>query len=184
MVNYMADSVIAANIPAKFRAYRNYGAGLYGTGQYAVSKIVADTFPRHVLIDVDASNPDLCDILDSERFDATPVHWPAWRAERDKWCRERHIERFPKIYCSIDPGDGYGVEAVLDACESANQLPPEHWWIAWYTPNHIPPTAQQVADEIKRLTNCIISPSKIWGCQYANFGSYDASIIYQDPEWA
>jgi hypothetical protein len=184
-VTLMADSVEPALIPASFRAYRTRGVAPYADGPYAWDRAETDSFPRRLAgIDVDASSPARADVLDTERFDATPAQWPAWRAERVRLCHEGKARGWPKVYCSIAPGDGYGVQAVAEACRSAGQALPDRWWSAWYaTPGGQPPTAEDVVSQILASAGVRLAVGTIWACQYLAGVSYDLSVVYQDPEW-
>lgn len=185
-LTYGADSVSPlTGIPASYRADRNKGAILYGDGRFAAAPDVAGCFPRRLFISVTGlpANTDRCRALDVERGDATADHWPDWRAERVRYCKAHDLDTWPIVYCSIDPDPAHGVSAVLDACRLAGQEPPLHWWIAWYTPGGIAPTALEVAEEIKRVTGHDIPVADIWGCQFADMGAYDKSVIYQPARW-
>lgn len=183
----MADSTSPVlEIPESYRAYKNRGVALYATGEYAAPHATASIYPRRKWIDV-TGNPgaaDLAEILDVERFDATAEDWPPFRARRDAWCRNHNSNRWPICYCSIDPDADHGVAAVVRATLEAHQEPVQHWLIAWYTPGGYIPTAKQVQTEIRQLTDLEIPLETIWGCQYADLGGYDASVIYQTPNWA
>ena len=189
MSSLMADSVTPHAIPESFRAHRNRGVAPYANGHYEWSHREIRSFPRHLAgIDVDGSDPESADVLDVERFDATPAQWPEWRRDRDKAVKDGLAKGWPKVYTSIAPGDGYGVAAIVAATEAASHRQVERWWIAWYTPGGFQPTQQQIADEIKALTGLEIPVGTIWACQYrpdvpGNGGSYDLSVVYGDPEW-
>lgn len=179
----MADSVDPRRIPAAFGAYNNRGVAPYANGLYTWSRRQVGWWPRHVQgIDVNGQAPELADVLDSERFDATPQQWPAWRTARVRLVHENKARGWPKVYCSINPGGGYGVKPIVEATKAAGQIPVERWWIAWYVYPRIP-TAAEVAAEILRLTGEIVDPDTIWGCQYGSLGAYDVSVVYQAPEW-
>lgn len=185
----MADSITPHAIPATYSAKRNRGVAPYIDGNYAWPRGVIRSYPRHLLgIDVTGAHPEAADVLDSELFDATPDDWPKWRHDRDELVRQGKTRGWPKVYCSIDPGDGYGVAAIVAATAAANQQPVERWWIAWYTPGQYAPTQTQVLAQVRALTNITLPLGSIWGCQYAADvpgvgGSYDLSVIYEDPEW-
>lgn len=179
----MADSVEPGLIPEAFAAYANRGVAPYANGRYAWPRRELARFPRHVQgIDVNGQAPELADVADSERFDMTPAQWPAWRAARVAAVKAGKARGWAKVYCSIDPGGGYGVKPIVEATKAAGQEPVTHWWIAWYVYPHIP-TAAEVAAEILRLTGEIVDPDTIWACQYGSLGAYDVSVVYQAPEW-
>lgn len=179
----MADSVSPYGIPESFRAYRNRGVAPYVNGRYAWPAAAVRSFPRRLAgIDVNATRPDLGDVLDCERFDATPQDWPDWRARRVALVKEGHARGWPKVYTSIAPGGGYGVGPLVTVTEERNQEPIHHWWIAWYVYPHVPAAAEVVA-EVERLTGFRMAESDLFGCQYGTLGGYDISVIYQDPEW-
>ena len=183
---YMADSVTPiSGIPVKYQAQRNMGAALYGNGDFAAPPEVIAHYPRHLLISVngDKSAANSCAILDVERYDATAADWPEFRATRDEICRTHDGYQWPIVYCSIDPDPMHGVAAILHECRLAGQEPPWHWWIAWYTDGHFMPSQEDVAVQIHSLTGLHVDPTTIWGCQFADFGHYDASVIYQRPSW-
>jgi hypothetical protein len=186
MTTLMADSVEPlAEIPHSFRSQRNRGALLYADGRYEASTEVTDAFPRREWISV-TGRPGAAAkarFQDSERYDATPGHWPAFRAEREQLCHDGKVTGWPGVYCSISPGPGYGVAAIMQACRDARQEPPRHWLIAWYTSNGYAPSAVQVAAEIRRQTGITLDPATIYGCQFAT-GAWDTSVVYQDPGWA
>ena len=185
-MNLIADSVTPlVAIPAAFRVQRNRGALLYADGDYVADSGVAHTFPRREWISTRrhyAGQARLARFLDSERFDAQPEDFPPFRLEREHLIDQGEVHGYPGIYCSIDPGDGFGVKAVIAACRQADQPLPYHWWIAWYTSGGFAPDAQQVADEIYRLTREHIYASDIYACQFAT-GAYDLSVVYQTPAW-
>jgi hypothetical protein len=183
---YGADSVQPLQgIPASYRADKTKGVMLYGDGEFAAQPDIASIYPRRMFISVtgNPANVDRCRILDVERGDADASHWPAWRAERVAWCKRHESDGWPIVYCSIDPDPTHGVKAVLDECRHAGQEPPLHWFIANYTPGAFVPTAVQVCETIKRITGEIIPPEHIWGSQFADFGSYDKSVIFQPARW-
>lgn len=181
----MADSTSPGRIPEAFRADRNRGVAPYRDGQYDWPEHEIATWPRHLAGICTTGAADMAayaDVYDCERYDGTPEGWPAFRAERDDLCGRGIVHGWPKPYTSIDPGDGYGVAAVLDATRKAGQEDPLHWWIAWYTAAGVVPTAVDVVREIHTLTGIVIAAKDIWGCQYAT-GHYDTTVIYQNPEW-
>jgi hypothetical protein len=183
----MADSTSPMlEIPESYRAYKNRGVALYADGHYGTPPATAGVFSRRKWIDV-TGNPasaTVAEIMDCERFDATAADFPEFRKRRDEWCSDHSSNRWPIVYCSIDPDPAHGVAAVAEAVRAAGQEPVEHWWIAWYTPGGYIPTAQQVKAEIFHITEIEIPVWTIWGCQYADNGGYDASVIYQTPNWA
>lgn len=186
MTTLMADSTEPlAEIPSSFRTQRNRGALLYSDGLYAATDAVVAAFPRREWISVTglAGAAAKARFQDSERYDATPAHWPAFRAERDSLVRDGKVTGWPGVYCSIAPGPGYGVAAIAQACRDAGQELPQHWLIAWYTSNGYAPSAEQVTAEIRRQTLIDLDPSTIYGCQYAT-GLWDTSVVYQNPGWA
>jgi hypothetical protein len=186
MTTLMADSTEPlTEIPSSFRSQRNRGALLYADGLYEASPAVIAAFPRREWISVtgQAAAAAKARFQDSERYDATPEHWPAFRAERDRLCHDGTVTGWPGVYCSIDPGPGYGVAAIVKACRDAGQELPQHWLIAWYTSNGYAPSAAQVAAEIRRQAGISLDPATIWGCQYAT-GAWDTSVVYQNPGWA
>lgn len=182
----MADSTTPGLIPASFRTQRNRGVAPYINGPRAWSPAQISVFPRHLKgIDVTGGAPELADVLDCERFDATPGQFPQWRTDRVAFMHAHGLTRgWPKPYTSINPGLGFGVEPIWTACERAGQEPPEHWWIAWYKlVNGEAPTQYDVAQEIERLTTIQVDPSDIWGCQYQTLPNYDLTIVYQEADW-
>jgi hypothetical protein len=185
-VTYAADAVQPLQgIPASYRADRNKGVLLYGDGAFAAAPDIASVYPRRLFISTTGAiaNVDRCRVLDVERFDATADHWPDWRAARVTWCKQHDNDLWPIVYCSIDPDPSHGVKAVLDACRLAGQEPPKHWWIANYTPGAFVPTVDDVVKTIKRLCGEEIDPDAIWGTQFADFGTFDKSVIFQPPRW-
>jgi hypothetical protein len=185
-MTYGADSVSPIHaIPTSYRADRNKGVMLYGDGMFAAAPDVADIYPRRLFISAtgQAANVDRCRILDVERGDASADHWPDWRSARVAWCKKHNNDLWPIVYSSIDPDPDHGVKAVLQACRLADQKPPMHWWIAWYTPGGFIPTAKEVAGEILRVSGEVVALEDIWGCQYADMGAFDKSVIYQPARW-
>jgi hypothetical protein len=182
MYTYGADAVDLAEIPDSYTAMKNRGVLLYGNGKFSEVNS-AKHYPRHLLISTtgDVRSATTCDMLDVERFDATAEQWPEWRAARDTWCKSENSNRWPKVYCSIDPDEDHGVPAIVKATRDAKQERVKHWAIAYYTGRIMTP--QALASDIRILTGEVISWEDIWGCQY-DTGHYDAWVIYQNPQWA
>lgn len=182
----MADSIRPlTDIPVSFRVQRNRGALLYADGDYACSPAIASVFRRREWISV-TGEPRIAlkaRFLDVERYDAFPADWPAFRTYRDQLCKDGKVQGWPGVYCSIDPGPPYGVQQVIDACQAAGQELPQHWFIAWYVEGILPPSALEVVNQIADLTGVTLDRATIWGCQYST-GTYDQSIVYQNPDWS
>lgn len=199
----MADAVDPSGIPKGFREDRNRGVAPYGDGRFEWHRLTERSFPRRLAgIDVTGETPETCDALDVERYDATAEEWPGWRHQRVEHLKaqgQHDGTGWPIVYCSINPGPPYGVAQVVAATEAAQQRPVERWWIAWYPTidqimltgkpslgqyNGAPiPSKEAVLAEIKKLTGIVLEPGTLWACQFASFATFDASIVYQDPQW-
>jgi hypothetical protein len=183
----VADAIDPGNIPDSFRLDRNRGVNPYTVPPFDRAWThQLRRWPRRIGgIDTTGGHPEAACCLDVERYDATAGMWPEWRAERDRLVTAGKAHGFTTVYCSINPGAPYGVAQVAGACAQAGQGLPAHWWVAWYTPGGFIPAAQQVCDEIKRLTRLVIDPAAIWGCQCLpdQGAGYDVSVVYQNPEW-
>lgn len=187
MTYLVADSTTPALIPASFRSQRFRGANPYRDGSDAWTVPDIDKFRQHlsgISVMGDAAAADVADCYDSERYAGLPAGFPPFRARRVERIKSGELPGgWPKPYCSIAPGDGFGVAAILQAVRAAGQEDPLHWWIAWYTAAGAQPTAVDVSNEVYRLTGIRIDPKHIWGCQFVTFGHYDVTAVYQPPEF-
>lgn len=108
----MGDSAQWKNIPKTVNL-----AALYRNGLYAVNPADAAAWfgPKVGLlwIDVDGSQPGSCQILDVEKWDATPDQAPGWIKRR----RAVVHTSLPTIYCDRSTLTENG--GVIDSCQEA-----------------------------------------------------------------
>lgn len=134
----------------------------YGDGRYEWTSAGWALFPNAIPLVIVVSAVDAGDVLDVERFDATPADVPGWI---DRFQRPRR--RRPTIY-SARGTDALGrvdysvIRAILQAAAGR----PFDWWAA---------TLDGTAD----FTEAPIQPVAV---QVRDVGAYDESIIL-DPSW-
>lgn len=123
MTRTMGDATTLANIPLSVQL-----VGVYRNGRYAADPSYLNTlFPLakyvHVWIDVNGSCPESAQVLDVERYDATPAQAPGWIKARRKVVHTS----LPTLYCNRDT-----LPAVLGECAAEGLIAAEHYqlWIA------------------------------------------------------
>lgn len=141
----MYDSTNPELIPASAAMVAGYINGSYAWQPWAWAR-----FPHaiHVTINVNGNLADGGDVLDVERYDATPEMVPAWVKGR-----KAAGARWHAVYCSLSK-----LDAVRAACQGQD-VPDFGIWVAEWTgqPHEIAGTV---------------------GTQFASLTSYDLSAIY------
>lgn len=115
MTRRMYDAVTVANLPAGGDLYAGYV-----NGRYANLSALRARFPSARIVTISVTASGVADVLDVERFDATPEQAPGW--VRDM----RAIGRVPTVYCRASAWS-----ACMAAFYRANVAGP-FWWIANY----------------------------------------------------
>lgn len=126
----------------------------YGNGAYAVAKATIEAHYPGVpvkMIDVNATDPANCGILDIERYDATPEQFPGWVRKR----LQLHPGTLCRAYMNLSTWPQVKEYAAeLDAA----QLAQVRYWVAdWTGQPHIPEGAA--------------------ACQYASTAEFDVSLV-------
>jgi hypothetical protein len=148
------DAVDPAGIPGRPGGVFAYGNGQYAWPSGAISFYRVARIPVR-LIDVNASDPGGCDVLDVERFDATP-------AQAHGWITARHAAgKTATIYANLAT-----VPAVLEACHGKSY----HLWLARWDGR----------GQLETLSN-LPAGVVIGGHQYASHPRYDVSVM--SAEW-
>lgn len=99
----------------------------YVNGRWPSYQGMIDRFPHAVHVSIAVSADADAQVLDVERYDATPLQVPDWVM------RQRHRGIDPSVYVSASP---WG--EVRQACQRAGIIEP-HYWIANYTNGPIIP---------------------------------------------
>lgn len=111
----MLDAVDAGSLPDGAGAYAGYL-----NGRYASYDAIRARFPTVPVLGVDVDGTlDAADVLDVERFDATPAAIPGW-VDRVRPI----VSPVPVVYCSRD---------AWDACQAAAGGRNVRWWVADWT---------------------------------------------------
>lgn len=111
----MYDAITAANIPASARVVAGYVDGRWPS-YFDLPRTHPDAL--HVSIAVDPAQD--AQVLDCERFDATPADCPGWAV------RQRRRGQVPTIYCNTSSWP-----AVVDQFR-VQRVPLAQWWEANY----------------------------------------------------
>jgi hypothetical protein len=158
----MRDSTTAADIPlAGLSIAAGYGNGLYAWSAADYARF-ANAGIQTVRIDVSATSPGSCSILDVEKGDATPDGAPGWAKQRHSLTGD-----MPLIYVNRS-----NVTAVFNAMNAAGMQIVRDFkiWVA---------TLDGVTRTIPDMTGVVAVQ---WKRETANSGSghYDESIVYDD----
>ena len=160
----MGDAVNLASIPSTVSI-----VGVYRNGRYmADPNALNQRFPLnryvHVWIDIDGSCPESAQVLDVEKFDATPEQAPGWVKARRKVVHTS----LPTIYCNRDT-----LPAVLGECAAEGLIAAEHYqlWIA---------TLDNSDEWNGRKLRTI--PGVVAVQLETVSGAWDRSVVY-DPRW-
>ena len=119
----MGDATTLANIPPSVQIVGCYRNGLYAADPNHLNTLFPLNRYVHVWIDVDGSHPESAQVLDVERFDATPEQAPGWVIARRKVVHTS----LPTVYCDRDT-----LPHVLAECAAEGLIAAEHYqlWIA------------------------------------------------------
>jgi hypothetical protein len=160
----MGDATTLANIPLTVAI-----VGVYRNGRYmADPNALNQRFPLsryvHVWIDVDGSCPGSAQVLDVERFDATPEQAPAWVKARRKVVHTS----LPTLYC-----DRSTLPAVLAECAAEGLIAGEHYqlWIAT-----LDNSTEWNGRELRTIPGVVAVQLETVG------GAWDRSVVYE-PRW-
>lgn len=160
----MGDAVTLASIPTTVSI-----VGVYRNGRYAADpNAVNQRFPLskyvHVWIDIDASCPASAQVLDVEKYDATPEQAPAWVKARRKVVHTS----LPTLYCNRDT-----LPSVLAECAAEGLIAGEHYqlWIAT-----LDGTTKWNQRELSTIPGVVAVQLETVG------GAWDRSVVY-DPRW-
>lgn len=168
LTRVMGDGTVLANIPQRWNGRPIDIAAVYGTGLYtAKAGDVAARFPpaHYVTVWIDAlgTAPQSCQVLDVERYDASPQAAPGWIKRRAALVHTS----LPTVYC-----DRSTLPAVESECAKAGLHAGQHYqlWIATldgtetYQGRHLSAVPGVVACQVEG------GPSAKW----------DRSIVYND----
>lgn len=170
MSDLFADSITPDSIPAEFTRVAAYYNGAYAWPREALARLTGGHILISVTGDPDAAEAARC--IDVERWDATPEQSPEFVGARFG-CGHRDA----LIYCSLAT-----VPAVLHF-NSPTDLHPWRLWLADWTPDGRPPTRADLVDRLHAQYGVTVPAWRIWGCQYASLGSYDASVLYAPDDF-
>jgi hypothetical protein len=168
MIRVMGDSTVVARIPQRWNGRPLDIAAVYGTGLYtARAADVAARFPaaHYVTVWIDAigTAPQACQVLDVERYDATPQHAPGWIRKRASLVHTS----LPTVYCNRST-----LPDVEASCSAAGLHPGKHYqlWISTldgtetYQGRHLSAVPGVVACQLEG------GPGATW----------DRSVVYDD----
>jgi hypothetical protein len=160
----MGDATTLASIPLTVSI-----VGVYRNGRYAADPaVVNQRFPLsrfvHVWIDVDASCPASAQVLDVEKFDATPEQAPGWVKAR----RKAVHTSLPTVYCNRST-----LPAVLAECAAEGLIAAEHYqlWIATLDNGE-----SWNGRELRTIPGVVAVQLETVG------GAWDRSVVYE-PRW-
>lgn len=139
----MYDAITPSNIPKTATMVASYVNGKWPNFNEAVK-----LFPHAKHVSITVNNMGTADVLDIERYDATPQQAPAWVQ------RMRSLNRIPTVYMSQAAWP-----SVKDAFQSQNVAPP-NYWVANYNPSYP-----------------LDIPDGAIGLQYKTTQLYDVSIV-------
>lgn len=126
MTRIMYDAITPANIPANAQMVAGYVNGRWPS--YAEAKA---SFPHAVAVSIAVNIHADAQVLDVEKFDATP-------AESVGWCiRQRSLGRVPTVYMAA--GDAW--TQVRQAFQARGVAEPLYWVANWSDGPEIPPGA-------------------------------------------
>jgi hypothetical protein len=159
----------AADIHARFPGHP---VACYVNGLYAWSPAQEALFARKVRISVEPGQPDaarVARVLDTERYDATPLDAAPFIRARDG-----AGHRDATIYCSLST-----IAAVVEAC---GDVVVPRWWLAWYWERPGVPSLDVVRAEAARYG--LPAGAEIWACQYATYPLWDTSVVFGLPDFS
>lgn len=119
----MGDATTLANIPQSVQLVGCYRNGLYAADPNHLNQLFPLSRYVHVWIDVNGSCPESAQVLDVEKYDATPQQAPGWVKARRKVVHTS----LPTIYCDRDT-----LPHVLAECAAEGLIAGQHYqlWIA------------------------------------------------------
>lgn len=115
MTRTMYDAITPAQIPAGATMVAGYVGGQWPSYAEAVRR-----FPHAVHVSIAVQADEDAQVLDCERYDATPQQCPGWAV------RQRHRGQVPTVYCNTSTWPS------VRAAFRAQGVPLPLWWAAQY----------------------------------------------------
>jgi hypothetical protein len=151
------DSIVLANIPTNVDIAISYGNGDYQVNyDQFIAKFPTPKYAR-ALIDVNATDPLGCSILDVENGDAVPDDAPKWIVDHHAAHTDTDVA-MPVIYVNRD-----NKQAVIDACTAAKLVLAKDYWL-W----------------VATGDGTIVTGPGIVACQSEWYTTWDKSVVFDD----
>jgi len=142
----------------------------YANGRFAWPENQFARFKRFIKIGVFPGQPEQAHdarVLDIERFDAGVSDFPPFARVRHSLGHDDAL-----AYCSLSL-----VPDLVDAMD-ADQSTPWGLWVAWWWGRPHPPTAADIAAELRALYGLTLPPGRLRACQWQPGGPFDSSVWY------